>query len=126
MEALVGAARSLPYPERVAILNRNSVSVWDVLRSATRAGSADSGIVKGSEVANDFNEFFCGHDSIRRIFFNGGAAESYFLSVVAPRLVMPFSRIPRGVLPSTSPANTHMTKEAKLAEWRVIERDLDH
>ena len=124
MGDLFGAVRSRPYGERVEILNRKGVAVWDVLRSADRVGSTDSGIIKGSEVANDFNGFFRGHGSIKRIFFNGGPAEGYFQALVMPHLAAPCSRIPQRVLASTSPANTHMTRQAKIAEWQVIERDL--
>ena len=123
MGDLFGASRALPYAERVAVLNQRRIAVWDVLRSADRAGSTDSGIVKGSEIANDFARFFRNHSAIRRIYFNGQPAEEYFQRLVAPILVVT-REIPHRILASTSPANTHMTKQAKIAEWRAIEGDL--
>jgi hypoxanthine-DNA glycosylase len=123
MGDLFGAWRTLAYAGRVAILKQRGLAVWDVLKSAFRDGSTDSGIVRGSEVPKDFNAFFRTHDAIRRIYFNGGAPEEYFRQLAAPGLVAG-RRIPRRVLPSTSPSNTHMTKQAKIEYWREIQQDL--
>lgn len=115
-----GAFRSVRYAERTAILKRARVAIWDVLRSAVREGSTDKAIVKGTEVANDFNDFLPGHPSIVMIFFNGQPAEKFFRKLVLPTLSPRFAAIARQTLSSTSPLNTHLTKPAKLAEWRII------
>lgn len=65
-------------------------------------------------VANDFREFFDRHAGIRRVFFNGAAAEKNFNRLVRIAPDLHYRR-----LPSTSPAQT-MRYADKLAAWRVI------
>jgi len=86
--------------------------VWDVLRSCRRIGSLDSAIEPDSMVANDFRQFFDRHPQIRRVFFNGAAAEKNFNRLVRVAPDLGYRR-----LPSTSPAQT-MPYAEKLAAWR--------
>jgi double-stranded uracil-DNA glycosylase len=75
--------------------------------------------VARSAVANDFADFFARHAVVRTVFFNGTTARSLFdrhvrrtpPAALDLRLVTP---------PSTSPANTSLTVEGKLAAWRVV------
>ncbi|MFN0207995.1 MAG: DNA-deoxyinosine glycosylase [Planctomycetota bacterium] len=110
---------SAPYGERVEYLRSHGVAVWDVLKSCSRPGSLDSNIDKTTIVPNDFAGFFCSHEQIARVCFNGAAAESLFTKYVRPNLLAPptvkFVR-----LPSTSPANASISYKKKLAEWRII------
>ena len=117
MGALVGATPSLPYAKRVTLLNEHRIAVWDVLRSADRVGSSDSAIVKGTEVANDIDAFVRTHQSLKMIYFNGRPSHRYFRELVLPSLTRP---IPVRVLPSTSPANTHLDRRTKSDQWRAI------
>jgi hypoxanthine-DNA glycosylase len=103
-----------PYDERTAALTAHGIAVWDVLRSCRRVGSLDSAVERDSMVANNFGEFFDAHPGIRRIFFNGAAAEQNF-----NRLVRAMSDFHYRRLPSTSPAQT-MRYAEKLAAWRII------
>ena len=121
MGSLFGAQRNLPYEERINIISQNRVAIWDVLQSAKRDRSIDKAIVKGSEVPNDFNAFFSGHPSIKAIVFNGKRPQTYFQSLVAPRLISLVSTPAQRVLPSTSQANTHMTRDATIKVWRFIQ-----
>lgn len=109
---LFGFATDDPYDDRTAALVANGVAVWDVLRSCRRAGSLDSAVEPDSMVPNDFGGLFVAHSGIRRIFFNGAAAEKNFNRLVR---VAPDMHCRR--LPSTSPAQT-MRYEDKLAAWR--------
>jgi hypoxanthine-DNA glycosylase len=109
---IFGFDPSAPYDVRVAALTANGVAVWDVLRSCRRVGSLDSAVEPDSMVANDFLTFFDERPSIRRVFFNGAAAEKNFNRLVR---VAPDLRYRR--LPSTSPAQT-MRYADKLAAWR--------
>ncbi|WP_197377703.1 DNA-deoxyinosine glycosylase [Mycolicibacterium baixiangningiae] len=102
-----------PYPERTAALISHGVAVWDVLRECRRAGSLDSAVEPASMVANDFGPFFRRYPTIRRVLFNGAAAEKNFRRLVSGDFEVEFSR-----LPSTSPAQT-MRYELKLAAWRA-------
>lgn len=119
MGALIGAAPALPYAERVALLRAHGVALWDVLASCERSGSLDAGIEPDSIIANDFAAFFRIHAAIRRIYFNGAAAERNFRRYVLPGLA-PLV-LPRHRLPSTSPAHAAMSFERKLAAWRAID-----
>jgi hypoxanthine-DNA glycosylase len=111
---IFGFDASALYDVRTAALRSHGVAVWDVLRSCRRVGSLDAAVEPDSMVANDFGQLFERHPSIRRVFFNGAAAEKNFNRLVR---VAPDLRYRR--LPSTSPAQT-MRYADKLAAWRVI------
>ena len=106
-----GFAADAPYPQRVEALLAHGVAVWDVLRSCVRQGSLDSAVQRDSMVPNDFASFFASHPGVRRVLFNGAAAETNYLRLVGAPTV------PSVRLPSTSPAQT-MRFADKLAVWR--------
>ncbi|MFI5510830.1 DNA-deoxyinosine glycosylase [Mycobacterium sp. NPDC051804] len=108
---LYGFAADDPYDDRTAALVANGVAVWDVLKSCRREGSLDSAVEPDSMVPNDFGDLFAAHPGIRRIFFNGAAAEKNFNRLVRLAPDVPYLR-----LPSTSPAQT-MRYEDKMAAW---------
>jgi double-stranded uracil-DNA glycosylase len=110
----------LPYAQRVRILTRHRIALWDVLAAAERPGSLDSSIVHATARANDFEEFFRAHPHIRRVFFNGRKAEEVFHRFVLPKLGSEFSGIRYECLPSTSPAHAGMTFAKKLDRWHEI------
>jgi G:T/U-mismatch repair DNA glycosylase len=93
---LFGCAPDAPYEQRVAMLDRHGIAVWDVLKHCRRIGSLDS--------AN-------------RVYFNGAAAERNFTRLVDVEPSASFQR-----LPSTSPAQT-MRYADKLATWRAALSD---
>ena len=98
-------------PERVALLERHDVALWDVLESCERRGSLDSAIREPA--ANDFEALFERCPKIGRILFNGGTAERLFMKHGAAFLAgREWAR-----MPSTSPAYT-IPYERKLAQWR--------
>jgi TDG/mug DNA glycosylase family protein len=117
MDALFGAAPSLPYSQRLERLIVNRVAVWDVLAAGERSGSLDSAIVASSIVVNDFGGFFARHEGIRLICFNGAKAAELYRRRVRPALVPRFATLANRVLPSTSPANATVPFAAKLARW---------
>jgi TDG/mug DNA glycosylase family protein len=116
MGTLVGAEPGLPYQQRLTVLLKKRIAVWDVCSSADRAGSLDSKIVNSTVVANDFATFLIDHPGICLICFNGRTAEKIFrrkasLNTAAVRLE---------ALPSTSPAYAAMTFTQKLDRWREV------
>jgi TDG/mug DNA glycosylase family protein len=118
IERLFARETGLDYTARTTLLMDVKVALWDVLRTADRPGSLDSAIVAGSEVPNDFVEFFARHPAIRTVFFNGTKAQSLFERHVMGDLETDFTlRLVR--LPSTSPANAGLTRERKLELWRA-------
>jgi hypoxanthine-DNA glycosylase len=111
---------ALPYEQRVKILTRQRIALWDVLAAATRPGSLDSSIVHATARVNDFEAFFRAHPRIRRVFFNGRKAEEMYRRFALPKLGAEFPRLEYECLPSTSPAHAGMTFAQKLDRWRRI------
>ncbi len=118
MAALLGFAPDAPYARRVRALKEARIALWDVLHSCRRRGSLDADIAREDLAANDFAAFFRSHARIRRVVFNGAAAEQCFRRHVEPGLKL------RGIayarLPSTSPAHAALSFDAKREAWRVL------
>jgi hypoxanthine-DNA glycosylase len=112
--ALFGFDASAPYETRLTAMQSAGVALWDVLHKCRRVGSADAKIDMKSLVANDFGQLFAEYPSIRRVCFNGRAAERLF-----GRLVDVDAAVDYVLLPSTSPARA-MAVDQKLRVWRSI------
>jgi hypoxanthine-DNA glycosylase len=117
MNDLIGAARELPYAERLERLRTSGIALWDVCKAAERAGSSDAKIAMESVEPNDFRTFLGLHPQIELICFNGQPAEKLFRRKAMPLLVG-LRAIPHHVLDSTSPACARISREEKLARWR--------
>jgi hypoxanthine-DNA glycosylase len=119
MDAICGASPILPYAERVHHLNKSGIAVWDVLQHCEREGSLDSAIKLDSEIPNDFEQFLTLYPKIHYVFFNGQKAEKSFRKKVWTGLSQQIrDRITLNTLPSTSPANTQLTREKKKEVWQ--------
>ena len=105
---------STDYETRTALLIKNKIALWDVLKFCDREGSLDSAIK--NEIANDFETFLETHSNINTILFNGQKAAAFFKKYV--HLKKQYRLI---TLPSSSPANASKTFESKLEEWKIIE-----
>jgi len=125
MGEICGANPDLPYDDRIHSLKRAGVALWDVLKRCTRKGSLDNNIIKETEVPNNFQDFLNSHSSLRAICFNGKKAETVFYKHVIKNLSEHLlAYLDLLSLPSTSPANTAMSKDKKLGRWRAIEQYL--
>lgn len=111
---IVGFEPTIPYRDRVALVQSARIAVWDVLKSCVRENSLDSAIEASSVVPNHFATFLAEHPQIRRICFNGSAAQALFLRHVRPRLAAG-PEIEYLRLPSTSPANASWSLPDKVA-----------
>ena len=98
---------------RLAALQSAGVAIWDVVHKCRRVGSADAKIDMKSLVANDFENLFATYPSIRRVYFNGTAAERIYSRLVHP------AAVEYQLLPSSSPARA-MPAGQKLQAWRAI------
>ena len=116
MGDLFGAGLDRDYAERTKILIHHGISLWDSVKACSRETSADSRI-RDAEY-NDVEGFLKAHPGIRAIFFDGMTAARLF---DRGRRGRPDLRIPRMVLPSTSPAHAAMKYEEKLERWKIIE-----
>ncbi|MFI4979651.1 MAG: DNA-deoxyinosine glycosylase [Nevskiales bacterium] len=118
MGQIVGLTPDGPYSERLAALLASGIALWDVLHSCEREGSLDANIDAKSMRPNDFNDFFCKHQSIKLVCFNGAKAEHCYRMHVLPTLER--CSIVYAALPSTSPAHAALPFAGKVTAWRAI------
>lgn len=116
----------LAYKQRLALLRKNHVALWDVAYQCIRPGSLDSAIKIESVVANDFITFFNAHPQICAIFFNGRKAEELFRRLVQAELPKTWQQVKQHLLPSTSPANAALSRIQKLEAWKIIMQTLEN
>jgi len=120
MGELFGALPELPYAERIRVLARGRVAVWDVLQASVRPGSMDADIDAATATANDFPALFAAHPGIEFVCFNGRAAADLWRKLVAPDLRNGSNTLEYRILPSTSPAHASLSFDEKLEHWRVV------
>lgn len=121
MSQLCGFDSTLPYEQRLAEVLRSGVAIWDVAHSCYRPGSLDSNIDQSTLQANDIAQLLSCKPSIQLIVFNGQAAAKLFKKFVD----VPMYTGRLLTLPSTSPANAALSKEAKLEQWQVLKELLN-
>lgn len=100
------------YAERIDVLKKNQIALWDVIDSCERKGSLDSEIK--NEEANRIEELLESHPGIRAIFCNGGKSYKNVQKILGKNY-----KIPVFLLPSTSPLHT-VSFEMKLEEWKKV------
>ena len=106
----------LDYEPRLAALRSAGVGLWNVVRSARRAGSLD-GAIRDCQ-PNALAQFAATLPALRTIAFNGGTAAAIGRRQLGDR--------PRWTLldlPSSSPAHT-MALERKQARWLELKPHL--
>ena len=121
---IMGALFEMPvatYLQRVALIKKNRLALWDVLSTCERPGSLDSEIDPDTIEVNDFNTFLTEYAQITRVFFNGATAEKEFTRRVVPQLPQDVAkRLKLKRLPSTSPAHAGMPISKKIKEWSAV------
>lgn len=100
------------YDERIAVLKKYHIAIWDVIDSCERKGSLDSEIK--NEEANQIGELLEQYPNVKAIFCNGGKSYKNLQKILGKNY-----RIPIILLPSTSPLHT-VSFEKKYEEWKVI------
>ena len=105
------------YKEKILLLKKHGIALWDTLYACEREGSSDASIVK--EVPNDFLSFFERYPKIRFVFFNGKVACLFF-----SKHIKPDNRLNYLTLPSTSPAHARLSFAEKLKQWSVVKEIL--
>ncbi len=100
------------YNERIQILKKHHVALWDVIDSCERKGSLDSEI--RNEEANQIAELLEEYPNIKAIFCNGGKSYKNLQKILGKNF-----RIPIYLLPSTSPLHT-ISFERKFEDWKKI------
>lgn len=107
---------STDYSDRIKILKKNRLALWDVIDSCERKGSLDSEI--RNEEANQIKELLQEHSNIRAIFCNGQKSYKNLQKIFGKEFPVPVY-----ILPSTSPANAGMKYQEKLVLWRQIRNE---
>lgn len=98
-----------PYAQKMALLHKRRIALWDVYAACIREGSLDADIEAGEP--NDLGLLTRRAPGLRVIAHNGSVSARFKKQAAA-----------LGVqviqLPSTSPANASWSFERKLAAWR--------
>ncbi|MEE9336412.1 MAG: DNA-deoxyinosine glycosylase [Granulosicoccaceae bacterium] len=107
------------YEQRLRLLKDNQVAVWDVLAECVRPGSLDSAIDQKSVTLNPIMEFLDQHASIKRIVFNGKAANAMFSRHVEKAIDGKWASydVELITMPSTSPAMAQLSLAEKFSVW---------
>lgn len=100
------------YSERLNVLKKHHIAVWDVIDSCERKGSLDSEIK--NEEANQIAELLEKYPNIKAIFCNGGKSYKNLQKILGKNYQLPVF-----LLPSTSPLHT-ISFEKKLEEWKSV------
>jgi hypoxanthine-DNA glycosylase len=103
------------YAEKLRLLRKNRIALWDTIGSCRREGASDSAICDA--VPNDIPALIKKYPNIRKIFLNGKTAEKFFLNCHAGKI-----KIPHHTMPSTSPAHAAMPYAEKLKRWSALHR----
>ncbi|MFP9098374.1 DNA-deoxyinosine glycosylase [Flavobacterium sp. RHBU_24] len=99
------------YPEKLRLLKKNNIALWDVLQYCEREGSLDSNIK--NEIPNDFDAFYRQHPNITTVFFSSKNAAAYYDKYVGRKPGITYI-----ALPSPSGANASMPYNKKLEIWK--------
>ena len=102
---------ALTYAQRLQVLRRRGLGLWDVYAECRREGSLDSAIRDAR--LNDLAGLRRRAPGLRAVAHNG--SESARAMRITATLGVPVLR-----LPSTSPANASWSFERKLAAWREV------
>lgn len=118
---IIASLFEVPYPfesydEKLSLLLKNHIGLWDVFASCDRNGSLDSDIKNA--IANDFETFLKLHPNVKALYFNGNKAYQSFLSAFKNKAFI--QNLTLCPLPSTSPANARLTFAEKIKAWEVI------
>ena len=112
LAAVFGESVPCGVEEKTALLLRNGVALWDVVRECDIRRSADSSI--RNAVPNDIRPILA-DAQIRAVCANGAAAKALY-----DRLLLPQTGREAIRLPSTSPANAAASLDALIEAWRVL------
>ena len=98
--------------EKKALLLRNHIALWDVIKSCDIIGSSDSSI--SNVIPNDLSVILDTAD-IGAIYVNGKTALKYY-----EKYTEPIIKRPATCLPSTSPANAAWNLDRLTEAWSRI------
>ncbi|RMZ59641.1 DNA-deoxyinosine glycosylase [Chryseobacterium nematophagum] len=109
---LFGEELTMDYTEKINMLKKKQIALWDVIDSCERKGSLDSEI--RNEEANQIIELLEKYPNVKTLFCNGGKSYKNLQKIVGNHFKTPFY-----LLPSTSPLHT-ISFERKFESWKLI------
>mgnify|MGYP001567098929 FL=1 len=112
---LTNSPLPIDYGEKIDLLLKNNLGVWDVVKTAKRIGSLDTNIL--DEVPNDLEGFIEDHPNLEVIVFNGSKSQKLFDKYFIREPNLKYLE-----LPSTSPANATYNFERLCERWLQIVR----
>lgn len=123
MGALLHEDIPVIYAERIQLVLKNGIGLWDVISHCERKGSLDSAIK--NEVPNDFPTLFQQYPQIECILFNGTKAYEVFRKKVGFDVL---GKRPYFKMPSTSPVpGKHIqTFEEKINSYKTLLHFIPH
>ncbi len=107
------ALHALAYADRLARLLAAGIGLWDVIGSARRTGSLDSGI--RDHRPNDLRAMIADLPALRAVGFNGGKA-----ATIGRKQMGGATSIDLVNLPSSSAAYCAISYEAKRTQWLAL------
>jgi len=114
LSVILAERPQVSYKDKLAMLLRHHIALWDSLDLCQRDGSLDTAIKE--EIPNDFPTFFREYPQIHKVCFNGAAACRLFKKHYTT--LLDDLHIETMTLPSTSPANARWPLEKLLPVWQ--------
>lgn len=98
--------------DKIAMLKKHKIALWDVIESCDIVGSSDSSI--SNVVPVDISQILS-RANIIKVYANGGKAFELYNKYLYPKTQLEITK-----LPSTSPANAGYSFDKLLSEWKKI------
>lgn len=105
---------NLDYHQKLEILLKNNIALWDTIKSCRREGSLDSDIQ--NETPNDIRILLLKYPEIEKICLNGNKSFSAFKKYF-PDLLKKYNCFK---MPSTSPANARYNLNKLISLWSAV------
>ncbi len=106
------------YGERMALLRKHAIGLWDTIEACERKGSLDAAI--RNEKPNDFHTLFQSYPNIELVLFNGAKAFDVFKKHIGLELL---AERAYKKMPSTSPIPGKNIKsfDEKVEDWGIMQ-----
>ena len=98
--------------DKIVMLKKHKIALWDVIESCDIVGSSDSSI--SNVVPVDISQILS-RAKIIKVYANGGKAFELYNKYLYPKTQLEITK-----LPSTSPANSGYSFDKLLSEWKKI------
>ena len=98
--------------DKIVMLKKHKIALWDVIESCDIVGSSDSSI--SNVVPVDISQILSSANIIK-VYANGGKAFELYNKYLYPKTQLDITK-----LPSTSPANAGYSFDKLLSEWKKI------